>query len=146
MQKNLCIGLSDGRVCLFNIFSSKIIRCINLGHRITALENLTSFTDSNPRYLSEELLLFNGLVAVGTQEGHVFLIDLGLDEESKLCTDENNPCQPFLTHLRGQNSEKVAQIRASAIKRGQHLCISVTQVSIHKQRGQTKSRRNVNGN
>ena len=29
--------------------------------------------NSVPRFLSEELLLFHGLIAVGTQEGHVYL-------------------------------------------------------------------------
>ena len=77
----LCVGLSDGRVCVFNIFSSRIVRCVNLTSRITALQCLTSPT-SVPRYLCEELLLLSGLVAVGTQEGHMYLVDFALDEDS----------------------------------------------------------------
>ena len=77
----LCVGLSDGRVCVFNIFSSRIVRCVNLTSRITALQCLTSPT-SVPRFLCEELLILSGLVAVGTQEGHMYLVDFALDEDS----------------------------------------------------------------
>ena len=49
--------------------------------RITALQCLTSPT-SVPRFLCEELLILSGLVAVGTQEGHMYLVDFALDEDS----------------------------------------------------------------
>ena len=119
----LCIGLDDGRVCIFNVFSSKIIRCVQLPSRITALQCLTTLS-SVPRHLCEELLILCGLVAVGTQEGHLFLVDFALDEESSenLIDDGSNPCSPLYIDLSG-GTERVANHRTLAAKRGQYLCV-----------------------
>ena len=119
----LAVGLSDGRVCLFNIFSSRVVRCVYLGSRVTALTFLTS-TTSVPRFLCEELLLFHGLVAVGSQGGQVTLLDFSLDEDSPTdpTSDENSPSQPFFIDLSG-GAEKVAQQRSTASHRGQHISI-----------------------
>ena len=53
--------------------------------------------------LIEELLFFRGIVAVGTQEGHIYLLDIALDDadDSKaagysltfLESDETNPAE-----------------------------------------------------
>jgi hypothetical protein len=127
----LCVGLSDGRVCIFDIFSSRVIRCLSLASRITALVCMTSPT-SVPRSLCEELLLFSGLVAVGTQEGNLFLVDFSLDEESLGNVDESCPSQPFFTSLSG-GTQKIAYQRTNASQRGQHLCVPLHELS------QTKS-------
>lgn len=132
----LCIGLSDGRVCLFNIFSSRVIRCLNLSNRITSLQCLAS-PSSAPRYLCEELLLMSGLIAVGTQEGHVYLVDCSIDDDLEV-SDESSPCQPCFTTLAG-GAQKVAQQRTKAMQRGQHLCVPLHELKPAKKRSKVFS-------
>lgn len=129
----LCVGLSDGRVCIFNIFSSKIVRCISLPSRITALQCLTTLS-SIPNHLCEELAIMNGLMAVGSQGGLLYLVDFALDEESmENRSDERNPSYPFYIDLSG-GTEKVANQRSVAFQRGQHLCVSLDDLRASKKR------------
>lgn len=119
----LAIGLSDGQVCVFDISASRIIRSVLFGSRITALTSMASPT-SIPRYLCEDLLMFHGLVAAGTQEGNVYLVDFALDEHGIL-SDEVNSCHPYFADLKSGSTEQLAQIRTKALQRGQLVCISL---------------------
>lgn len=120
----LAIGLSDGQVCVFDISASRIIRSVIFGSRITALTSMASPT-SIPRYLCEDLLMFHGLVAAGTQEGNVYLVDFALDELGIL-SDEVSSCHPYFADLKGPGStEQLAQTRTKALQRGQLVCISL---------------------
>ena len=118
----LAIGLSDGQVVVFCINTSRIIRSVLFGSRITALTSMSSPT-SIPRYLCEDLLMFHGLVAAGTQEGNVYLVDFALDEG--VFSDEVSSSHPFFADLKPSNTEELAQIRTKALQRGQLVCISL---------------------
>ncbi len=127
----LVVALSGGHVCLFDVRSSKILRCVQMPHRVTALAHLTSPT-SIPRYLAEELLLMNGLVAVGTQEGKVYLLDMVLDE-LEFTSDESSPSEPLFIDIHQEGgAERVAGLRTSALRRGQHPCILLNRSSSRK--------------
>ena len=83
--------------------------------------------------LIEELLFFRGIVAVGSQEGHIYLLDIALDDadDSKaagysltfLESDETNPAETFSIYIgSSQNSSNgnmdgLASIRAAALRK-----------------------------
>jgi hypothetical protein len=119
----LAVGLNNGYVCLFDVRSSTVVRCVKMPHHVTALASIASST-SIPRFLAEEWLLFHGLIAVGSQEGHVYLIDMATDEDcQELASDEASPSEPYFTDLASGDTEKLATIRSSATYRGQHVCV-----------------------
>ena len=97
LQRRLLVtGLASGLVCVLDIRSSRIIRAVEMPHRITSLAILGN---GGPTYggtavggchdiglaglglqlrnnlLAEELMFFRGIVAVGTQEGHIYVFD-----------------------------------------------------------------------
>ena len=91
--------------------------------------------------LIEELLFFRGIVAVGTQEGHIYLLDIALDDadDSKaagysltfLESDETNPAETFSIYIGSSqnssngNTDGLASIRAAALRKGEHLCMAL---------------------
>ncbi|KAI0214217.1 Protein ELYS [Lamellibrachia satsuma] len=72
-----------GMLCLFCIKTSKVIRAIEVPCKVTALELIcvTGQTRDMPT-LGEQLKSFCGILAVGTDGGHTFLLDMCLDDES----------------------------------------------------------------
>ena len=99
---------------------------------------LNQTANTVPRFLSEELLIFHGcgLVAIGTQEGHVYLVDFAMDE-GDMSSDESNPSQAYFFDLNnfGGAAEKIAQVRADAVSLRQHgnffvLCTNYTRSHI----------------
>ena len=79
-------------------------------------------TNLGPRFLSEELLIFHGLLAIGTQEGHVYLIDFAMDEQD-YASDESNMSQAYFYDINLGGAEKIAQVRAAALGLKRHVCI-----------------------
>ena len=140
LGKYLAIGLSDGQVCIFDISASRILRSVSFDSRITALTSMTSPT-SIPRHLCEDLLMFQGLVAAGTQDGHVFLIDFALDESIFI----DASCQPVFAELQSGSTEQLAQIRAKALQRGQLVCVSLQNSNQRKRPNIFTYTDNVNG-
>ncbi len=99
-RRFLACGLSNGLICLLDLKGSIIVRAIQVGSRITSIEAMAT---TNHRVLSEEvrlscsavtncskspvcfqLLFFHGILAVGTQSGHVYLVDMALDWDSNV--------------------------------------------------------------
>ena len=168
-RRLLVVGLASGLVCVFDIRSSKIIRAVQMRHRITALAILGNGGSGygnavvggyneiglaglglnlRNNLLAEELLFFRGIVAVGTQEGHIYLLDIALDdaEDSRaagytptfLESDETNPAEPFLIdigssqNLTESGKPSLANTRAAALRRGEHLCIELNEFAYTK--------------
>ena len=69
-RRSLVVGLSSGLVCLLDLKSSKVVRAIQVGKRVTSVAVVSSYGGplSNHRTLAEELMFFYGTVAVGTSE------------------------------------------------------------------------------
>ncbi|BFZ23615.1 hypothetical protein BsWGS_26653 [Bradybaena similaris] len=71
-----------GTINIFSLGLRKVIRAIEIPQRVTALDVV--FTNTNedvPEWiLSKHLQFFSGLVAVGTETGYIYLVDLCLDE------------------------------------------------------------------
>ena len=64
-----------------------MVRAIQVGKRVTSVAVVSSYGGplSNHRTLAEELMFFYGTVAVGTSEGHVYLVDLGRSSVLSWC-------------------------------------------------------------
>ena len=168
-RRLLVVGLASGLVCVFDIRSSRIIRAIQMPHRITALAILGNGGSSygsavvggcndiglaglglylRNNLLAEELLFFRGIVAVGTQEGHIYLLDIALDdaEDSRaagytptfLESDETNTAEPYYIDLGSSQTinesgkPSLANTRAAALRRGEHLCIDLNESAYSK--------------
>ena len=163
-RRLLVVGLASGLVCVFDIRSSRIIRAIQMPHRITALAILGNGGSGygsavvggcndiglaglglqlRNNLLAEELLFFRGIVAVGTQEGHIYLLDIALDdaEDSRaagytptfLESDETNSAEPYFIdigssqNINESGKPSLANTRAAALRRGEHLCIELNE-------------------
>ncbi|TRY74821.1 hypothetical protein TCAL_05664 [Tigriopus californicus] len=138
------VGLANGLVCVLDLKSSKVIRAIQMGQRVTALSVVSPMGGpmANHRTMAEELMFFYGIVAVGTLEGHLYLVDLGLDLSSQdvlLDTDhleadvtssEKYPAQLHFIAPKNESSRaNIADIRQKVMRRGQHLALSLNESS-----------------
>ena len=85
---------------------------------MSAVEPVTSAggIDAPNFALNEHLRCFFGIVAVGTRAGHVFLVDLCLDEEDY--SDEMTARQLKVVTPRMQ---EVEGLRERAVAKGDHL-------------------------
>ncbi|XP_077998282.1 protein ELYS-like [Glandiceps talaboti] len=122
----LLVGLkcrSGGMLCVFNPYISKVTAAITIPYKVSTIEPITNVGGIRaPNYLlSSQLHLFFGMVAVGTDQGYVYLIDLRLDEDGKL-SDETYPSKLLLISSKTQGVEEK---RIQAVRRGEHLALLV---------------------
>ena len=73
-------------------------------------------------------MFFYGILAVGTEEGHLLLVDLALDDDEDLTKNistESNPCKLHYISATEANAGAgcIADIRQAVMRRGQHLCL-----------------------
>lgn len=108
-----------GLLCMFNVKTSKVAKVIQLPYKITSLEVVSGeggIAIETP--LSSVLRCMFGLVAVGTECGHILLMDLCLDEETY--SDEISPSKvTFVTKA----TSNIPGRREVCLPRGQHLCL-----------------------
>ena len=86
VRRLVVAGLSTGLVCIIDIKSCRLIRAVRMPYRVTAVTVLSngsigssdddegSASPVTNRNLAEELLFFQGVIAVGTQEGHLYFL------------------------------------------------------------------------
>ncbi|XP_071506406.1 protein ELYS-like [Diadema antillarum] len=123
----LLVGLqtaSDkGMVCRFHPHSSKLLTVATFPQAVTSIEPVTSAggTESPNFALSEELRKFFGIVAVGTRGGHVYLLDMKLDEGVEFL--EPPQARHVQTVTRGEPNMRQRRLKAAA--RGEHLCLDL---------------------
>nr|XP_015835953.1 PREDICTED: protein ELYS isoform X3 [Tribolium castaneum] len=119
--------LSGGMICIFDFATSKIIRAIHVTDKITCLHVIDPGHDVFT--LPSPLRNFDGIIAVGTAGGDVFLVDicrqicdegLTLSGVDKI-RDELNPCQ--LSHITSKDICKIEFHKEFAIRNSQHLAI-----------------------
>lgn len=76
-------------------------------------------------------MFFHGIVAVGTQGGRVYLVDLALDGEEQgealFWSQEENPAT--LCFIRP--CERIADIRQRVLSKGQHLTLTLNESALH---------------
>ncbi|XP_070561837.1 protein ELYS-like [Ptychodera flava] len=127
----LLVGLklgSEGMLCVFDPSVSKVTIAVSIPHKVSSIEPITNVGGIRaPNYLlCPHLQLFFGIVAVGTERGYVYLIDMRLDEVGEL-SDESSPSGIHLISARA--SQDVAQNRLKAARRGEHLAMLLDETS-----------------
>ncbi|XP_078336668.1 uncharacterized protein LOC111137601 isoform X2 [Crassostrea virginica] len=114
----VCYSSSSGLLCILDLHLSKITRTIEIPQKISSLDPITNNGgDDVPVWaLSAHLRHFYGIVAVGTNGGIVYLIDMCLDDEME--SDEIKPNKLQFLSPRSRDTE---QRRVQAMSRCQHL-------------------------
>ncbi|XP_033763311.1 protein ELYS-like isoform X2 [Pecten maximus] len=121
----LLIGVNNssdnGMLCVFDVGLSKVVKAIEIPHKVTCIEPVTAVGgDYVPIWaLNEQLRQFYGIVAVGTEGGFVYLIDMCIDEE----TDYSDEVMPNRLLFITPRSRDVQQRRIQAASKGQQLCM-----------------------
>ena len=140
----LAVGLASGLVCVFDTRTSRVVRAIQVRHRVSAVASVAPA--ARPGTADSPVLHFCGVLAVGTQEGHVFLLDLCLDDYQPpededfadlpaLESDETSPAETYdpLT----SDSGNWSLLRQESLVCGRHLCLSLNGFSYIKSNGAT---------
>ncbi|PFX23473.1 Protein ELYS [Stylophora pistillata] len=87
----LLVGLKDlssggaGVLVIFDPLLSRVIKAIEVPYPVTVVESVTGSggAQAAPHALSPQLRLLFGIAAVGTEQGHCYLVDLRLDDEDE---------------------------------------------------------------
>ncbi|KAL8578235.1 hypothetical protein ACOMHN_040996 [Nucella lapillus] len=111
----------QGVVVLLDVASSLIVKAVEIPQQVTAVDKVLTYGGANvPSWaLSEQLRQFYGIVAVGTEGGYVYLVDLALD-----CTysfDTSQKVVPCALRLLEPRERDVQGVRQQAFRVAQHL-------------------------
>ncbi|XP_032239652.1 protein ELYS isoform X2 [Nematostella vectensis] len=127
----LAVGLKDlsgrsgspGMVCVFNPWVSRVVRAIEIPYAVTAVECVRpdGGADAQPTLLSSDLKLLFGILAIGTEHGHTYLVDLRSDDPVEIFDEEN----PSMLEYLGPNTVHLAGARDRARNNGTHLAIEL---------------------
>ncbi|KAK2553031.1 Protein ELYS [Acropora cervicornis] len=125
----LLVGLKDltgaggGIVCIFDPFLSRVIKAIEVPYPVTVVESVTGSggAHASPHALSLQLKLLFGIAAVGTEQGHCYLIDLRLDDEA----EEFDEWHMSPIDVVDSESHDMEQLRNAARRNGTHLAIEI---------------------
>ncbi|KAK7496763.1 hypothetical protein BaRGS_00011972, partial [Batillaria attramentaria] len=126
-RARLLVGINgaaeQGMVVLLDVASSMVVKAMQIPQQVTCLESVLRYGGSNvPRWaLSEQLRQFYGVVAVGTDGGYVYLVDMCLDTPTMLEPLQSVGVSPLqLLNLREKN---VDAVRKDALASGRHLAL-----------------------
>lgn len=80
---------SGSFLCLFDAHDSRVIKSIECQFKVSCLACVSGCQASRrgPQIFSEEISIMDGVIAVGTQGGLVFLVDLCLDQQNDAALD-----------------------------------------------------------
>ena len=157
----LAVALSSGLVCIFDTRTSKVVRAISVSDRVASLALVSGqgpvCDQDNSGASDVPLATFGGVLAVGTQEGHIMLLDLMLDDfwcsapsppDSDLFSsgdtlpppgsfesDESDPADVYQVSAEENYQVSWFRIRQQSLGCGKHLCLSINDFS-HTNRGQ----------
>ncbi|XP_021372867.1 protein ELYS-like isoform X1 [Mizuhopecten yessoensis] len=111
----------NGMLCMFDVGLSKVVKAVEIPHKVTYVEPVTAVGgDYVPVWaLNEQLRQFYGIVAVGTEGGLVYLIDMCVDDE----TDYSDEVMPNRLLFITPRSRDVQQRRIQGASKGQQLCM-----------------------
>ncbi|KAL4221649.1 Protein ELYS [Mactra antiquata] len=115
----VCNASSTGLLCLFDVSLSKVVKAIEIPQPVTEVGLVSTSTGNQvPRWaLSEQLAYFCGLVAVGTQTGKVYLVDLCTDD-NEFYSDEEVPSK---LHFISPRIRDIENQRFHCMSQGLHL-------------------------
>ncbi|XP_049821968.1 protein ELYS isoform X3 [Aethina tumida] len=123
--------ISGGLVCIFDVYGSKVIRSIQVSEKVTSLHVVDAGLDD--LNLRGPLRNFDGILAVGTEHGNVYLIDIcrqlceeALQRINSVIRDELNPSQ--LVILNPQDVSRIEYYKELSVREGNHLAIHLNVV------------------
>lgn len=116
-------GVGGGIVCIFDPFVSRVIKAIEIPYPVTVVESVTGSggAHASPHAFSQQLKLLFGIAAVGTEQGHCYLIDLRLDDEG----EEFDEWHTSPAEVINPGSQDMAQLRNAARINGTHLVLEI---------------------
>ncbi|XP_033641982.1 protein ELYS-like isoform X2 [Asterias rubens] len=119
-------GSTKGALCIFDPHTSKVILAVSIPQGVTAVEPITSTggLDAPSFALDDHLRLFFGIIAVGTEGGHTYLVDVRLDD-SESCDEVTIRGSKVIS----PRSTDVGSIRVKAARKGEHLCLELDEDS-----------------
>ncbi|XP_035207612.1 protein ELYS-like isoform X2 [Stegodyphus dumicola] len=131
----------DSLICVMNANSKTVERVILIPENVTSIDVLSGSGGAcrDTHYLNPRLRYMFGIVAVGTVNGHIYLLDL--------CLDEDFSCNEDLPNITAVVSKKdfTAQRREIAISKKQHVFMRLNDKSIQDGCFQLQSRSNTLG-
>ncbi|XP_052102837.1 protein ELYS-like isoform X2 [Mytilus californianus] len=122
----VCNAQQTSMLCVLDLQSSRLSKVIEIPHKINSVEVVTNVGgDFIPMWaLNDQLRLFDGIIAVGTISGIVYLIDMCMDEN--IHSDEVMPSKlQYIT----PRSRDTADRRRQAIAKRNHLCLVLDEES-----------------
>ncbi|XP_071946058.1 protein ELYS-like [Antedon mediterranea] len=123
-SSRLLVGLdvqNGGMLCLVDVITSQILTQVSFPYKVTAIEPVTYAGGVKaPNFaLSDHLRCFFGIVAVGTEGGHIYLVDMHLDVEYDSLADSKKIL--VITPA----SAKTPELRRKVLRTGDHLCLEL---------------------
>ncbi|XP_071147698.1 protein ELYS-like isoform X2 [Mytilus edulis] len=122
----VCNAQQTSMLGVLDLQSSRLSKVIEIPHKINSVEVVTNVGgDFIPMWaLNDQLRLFDGIIAVGTISGIVYLIDMCMDEN--IHSDEVMPSKlQYIT----PRSRDTADRRRQAIAKRNHLCLVLDEES-----------------
>ncbi|XP_057313364.1 protein ELYS-like [Hydractinia symbiolongicarpus] len=120
-----CTATSTGQIHIYNPGVSRVIKVINLPYVPVSLALVKEFggVSQIPTYFSPAIKCMFGTVAVGTENGHIFLIDLRLDDvvEQFSCSFESS-----LLVINPDETENMATVREKARNNDLYCCLDLS--------------------
>ncbi|GFT85448.1 protein ELYS [Nephila pilipes] len=109
----------ESLLCLFDVNSCKVVRTVIIPDRVTSVDVVSGDGGVciDTHNLSRRLRFMFGIIAVGTLHGHVFFLDLCLDEN--FTSNENSPSTAVVVKKQDFSAEK----REAAIAKKQHILL-----------------------
>lgn len=125
-RSGLLIGLeeTEGSVlCLYDLGLSRVVKAVVIPGRITAIEPLVSYggASTSTQHLHQSLRWFFGIAAVGTDLGHVLLVDLCLDDLS--CSQSELEASDL--QVVTKSPAEIPKLREVSSREGRHLCLQL---------------------
>lgn len=125
-RSGLLIGLeeTEGSVlCLYDLGLSRVVKAVVIPGRITAIEPIVSYggASASTQHLHQSLRWFFGIAAVGTDLGHVLLVDLCLDDLS--CSQSELEASDL--QVVTKSPAEIPKLREVSSREGRHLCLQL---------------------
>lgn len=116
------LQVDSGLICLYNPVISRMVKMIELPFTPTFISTMT--TDGGPTAtpvnFGNAIRLFFGTVAIGANDGSVYILDMAIDDQSITC-DEDFPRTTEI--IEAGSAVDYARIRSTARKYHTHLCL-----------------------
>uniref|UniRef100_A0A3B3ZCM4 Uncharacterized protein n=1 Tax=Periophthalmus magnuspinnatus TaxID=409849 RepID=A0A3B3ZCM4_9GOBI len=124
-RSGLLIGLEEAEgsvLCLYDLGLSRVVKAVVIPGRVT-IEPLVSYggASTSTQHLHQSLRWFFGIAAVGTDLGHVLLVDLCLDDLS--CSQSELEASDL--QVVTKSPAEIPKLREVSSREGRHLCLQL---------------------